>query len=294
MKWLTDPILETAGAVQERAERLLEGGTELFHSTVARVPLLSSVRVDETAKDRHETHVFLVPLAQARDEGGYILYTSQRVPPGYAKANDLPRVRIFHLPGPGAEEALRTMLRDGIREEMKETEQGGQGESLGDLLARTGDIIDRESGKVTGGLLLIGGAVALVNPVVGAGLAAKALIPSLGGKLTTEGLKALGDRMNRITRRRDAKRLDRKAEKEVKSVENLSLVNPFLAALEAKSPDDDLLLKSTALRFPETAGCDPQALQAITARALLTIDSEMGLPDEFAMWRDILPMYLDT
>jgi|GEM_PF-3728869 len=298
MKWLTDPILETSSAVQERAERLLQGGTNLFHSTVAKVPLLSSVLVDETAEDRHETHVFLVPMEQAAEEGGYILYSCQRVPPGYAKANELPRVRIFHLPGPGAESALRILLQDDIRERLEREEaenvvEDEDGESLGDLLAKTGEIIDREGDKVTGGLLLVGGAVALVNPLLGITVASKALIPSIGGKLTTEGLKRLGDRMNRFSKRREDERLDREAEKALKKVKNLSLVNPFLAALETGKLNADLLITPTEERFTETAGCDPQALQTITARALLAIDAEMGLPEAFAEWRELLLLHVE-
>ena len=56
----------------------------------------------------------------------------------------------------------------------KKKEQLGKG-----LRALLGNI-DKVDKKVFNGVLLVGSLVALVNPVVGAAVAAKALIPSVG------------------------------------------------------------------------------------------------------------------
>jgi hypothetical protein len=46
------------------------------------------------------------------------------------------------------------------------------------------DEIDYKSNLVSGGLLIIGGAIAITNPLLRMGGAANSLLPSLGAKLT--------------------------------------------------------------------------------------------------------------
>ncbi len=73
---------------------------------------------------------------------------------------------------------LRSLLiRQAQAEELK---QAIHGKSLGDRAKELADYIDALDDRVFGGVLLIGGLVAIFNPLAGAAIAAKSLIPSLG------------------------------------------------------------------------------------------------------------------
>jgi hypothetical protein len=104
--------------------------------------------------------------------------------------------------------------------------------SLGARLNDIADQIDRLDGKLFNGVLLIGGLVALVNPLAGAAVAMKALIPSVGLLLSKYGLQYAGDAANS---REMANRI-RAAEKDVlqqfRHSGTESIVNPLLSQLD--------------------------------------------------------------
>ena len=89
-----------------RAQSAIDSGISFVRSSVGQLPFFASVEatVQEGGVARDETHYFMVPYRLA--DSGYALYSTRRVPEGYADANDLARLRVFHLPGPGAETAL--------------------------------------------------------------------------------------------------------------------------------------------------------------------------------------------
>jgi len=128
-------------------------------------------------------------------------------------------------------------------------------ESFGTRLNEIADQIDRLDGKVFNGVLLIGGLVALINPLAGAAVAMKALIPSVGLLLSKYGLQYAGDAANS---REIASRI-RAAEKEVlKQFSDSgtdSIVNPLLSqldrALETSEDEYDPILDfdANALSF---------------------------------------------
>jgi hypothetical protein len=94
------------------------------------------------------------------------------------------------------------------------------------------DQIDRLDGKVFNGVLLIGGLVALINPLAGAAVAAKALIPSVGLLLSKYGLKYAGDTANGREMTSRLKRAEREVLSQFRGSKTESVVNPLLSQLD--------------------------------------------------------------
>ena len=139
-----------------------------------------------------EKHYFLIP--DRRSENDYALYVMRCLPEGVPPINDLPKRRLFHLPNQHAMPTVENLLLDDAREcaQAAPPQEGHLGGRLNDLA----DQIDRLDSKIFHGALLIGGLVALLNPLAGAAVAAKALVPSIGLTLSKFGLKYVGDVAN--------------------------------------------------------------------------------------------------
>lgn len=229
-------LRETWDAVRTR----LTKGAMAVRDTIGKVPLMASVvaaqQCDEV--DRDETHYFLIPTPFA--EGGYALYSTRRLPVGVATENDLSRLRVFHLPGVGSERKLvELFVADKSADVTIEPQAADDEIPLADRLQMIANEIDRHERTITGGILLIGGAVAVSNPLLGVGIAAKAIFPSLGALLSREGLKLASDKVRGWTRRREEAQAEKQHKAEVAAIKKqfestpvTSLVNPFLRDLE--------------------------------------------------------------
>ena len=100
-----DLVREGLGRVQDA----LASGLSFVKSSINQIPFFASVEATSPGDElRDETHYFLVPYRI--EECGYALYSTRRIPDGYAAVNDLPRWRMFHLPGPGSEVLLEELI----------------------------------------------------------------------------------------------------------------------------------------------------------------------------------------
>jgi hypothetical protein len=175
-----------------------------------------------------EKHYFLIP--DRLSEVGYSLYVMRCLPEGVPPINDLPKRRLFHLPNKNALPTLEHIL---VSDAKKAAErESTTANSFGARLHEIADQIDRLDGKVFQGVLLIGGLVALINPIAGAAVAAKALVPSIGLLLSKYGLQYVGDTANA----RELGNRIRAAEKGVlqqfQDSGTDSIVNPLLCQLD--------------------------------------------------------------
>ena len=214
-----------------------------------------------------EKHYFLIP--DRRSDVGYSLYSMRCLPEGVPPINDLPKHRVFHLPNQHAMPTVEHILVADARKSASNQEQSPN--AIGSRLNDLADQIDKLDGKVFGGVLLIGGLVALINPVAGAVVAAKALIPSMGILLSKYGLKYAGDTANE----RDLSSRIKKAEKDVlrqfRGAETESIVNPLLAqldrALETTEGDYDPIMEfdADAITFGER---DRRRFMTLTCQAI--------------------------
>jgi len=112
---------------------------------------------------------------------------------------------------------------------------------LADSLDSLAERIDSETHKISGGFLLIGGVVALVNPLVGVGIAAKGLLPSIGTQFSKAGIGYLGDKLRKRNKNAVLSKTEKNASAEVKRLKPLVYTNSIIRSLDAiaSNPDAD-------------------------------------------------------
>ena len=115
-----------------------------------------------------------------------------------------------------------------IAAEREQSEKGPVGDRLQDLA----DQIDKLDDRMFGGVLLIGGLVALINPVAGAAVAVKALVPSIGMLLSKYGLKYAGDTASAAELSVKIKSAEKEVLKQFRGSETSSIMNPLLGQLD--------------------------------------------------------------
>ncbi|WP_193212522.1 hypothetical protein [Luteolibacter marinus] len=215
-------------------------GIEYLRSSIGSLPFFAATSVDSGSANpgRDETHYFLVP--DPRQDGGFALVERRRLPEGTGAVNSLPKVRIFHVHDPAAVE----VLEDRLMKRMVSAAEDAPGleHDLALRLEAMGEEIDKQSHWVTGGLIVVGGVVAIANPLLGIGIAAKSLLPELGGKLAKFGFGAAAETMRRFSGSIRESQARKKAESEVKRMKPELVVDPVLAFLDrtvARGADGD-------------------------------------------------------
>ena len=209
------------------ASQLITGSYGFVQDVVGRLPLLGSAETsDHFDSQCDEKHYLVIPFRQS--EAGHSLYVLRCLPEGVPPINDLPKRRVFHLPHPNGGPLLRQLLLEDAREKASETTDEGVGDSLNALADR----IDQIEGKVFYGLLAIGGLVALANPLVGATIAAKSLIPSLGLELSRFGLKSAGEALQKRRVEGQVRAAEKEVRRQFSETKANSFVNPLLEQLE--------------------------------------------------------------
>jgi hypothetical protein len=238
------------------------GGLWLFGSS-ERSASYSATRYDEK-------HYFVVPYRLA--EIGYTLYSMRCLPDDAPPVNDLPKRRIFHLPHPHAKATVEELLVTEARQEFGDRQADATG--LGNRLVTLADQIDRLDDKAFYGLLVVGGLAALVNPLAGAAIAAKALLPSAGMLLSKFGLKYAGETLNRRQVERQIRAAEEQVLEQFRGADTQSLVNPALAhldrALNSTGAEFDPLVEMTFEDF-DLGDEDRTRLLDLTYRAITNV-----------------------
>ena len=297
-----DPVIKTAKEVEAFADRMLTQGRTRVNAMFHKVPLISSFKVFVQKEDagRDETHYFLVPF-QLSDEG-FAFYSARRLPEGYAATNDLDKVRVFHVAAKGGEQVLEHKVFADLTEVHVDS-----GEStLAQRLNALGDELDKHAEKITGGMLVIGTTVALINPALGAAIALKALIPGVAGKLSKHGFRYGGDKLEEMQASKGQKAAEKKARKELKRAEVEVVINPLLATLEralkTNEAEFDPLLEFDPTRF-EVEGFRGPEMLALTSEAVFSVyedvlghhkhEAQAGLGPEDVRWLETLRGWAD-
>ena len=196
------------------------------------LPVFISLEHSNAAIDYDEKHYFVVPYKLS--EVGIALHSVRSLPNGVPEINDLPKRRVFHFPNKHAEFLVRELLLEQSRESVL-ANSAGKKHSLEELA----NDIDKLDKKLTYGMLLVGGAAAIVNPVLGAGIAAKALLPGAAGLLNKYGLQPLGKKLSKSQLAREIKQAEQKVLSEFKHASTLQVLNPILQELELAINTDE-------------------------------------------------------
>lgn len=223
--------IKAISTAPEAAQEWVTNGFSFLQSTVGTLRLFSSTRVDANLENpaQDETHYFLIPLPN----GQYALAERRCLPPGIGTVNSLPKVRIFHVHDPAGVAVLEDQLLGRIAKERLQAP--GLDADIAKRLEAIGEEIDQQSMWVTGGLVMVGTAVAIANPLLGIGIAAKALLPDLGSKLTKMGLGAAADsvrRMGSSWRERSARK---EATQEIRRLKPRVAIDPVLSFVDAQT-----------------------------------------------------------
>ena len=207
----------------------LNSGVGLLTSTLGGIPFFGRTSVsdsyDHTQYD--ERHYFLIP--DPADPEKYAFCITRCLPQGVPPINDLEKRRLLHMP---SEHGL-PMLKDLLMKEAEESiraevfEPGKVLQSLNGLL----DEVDKHDEKAFAGLLLIGGLVALANPLAGAAVAANAAVPAIATVVSKYGLRLAGEKTSNMEVARNIKKAEKDLQKQFKEAVTSMVINPLLANL---------------------------------------------------------------
>lgn len=239
-EFLTKGLSKLQNATDEALENVAEKWS-LFRETINDLPILVSLERTKNSEPikYDEKHYFVIPFQLS--EVGISLHTMRCLPEGVPEINDLPKRRVFHFPNEHAEYQVRELLLQQGRE-LVIASLTGRKHSLEQLA----NDIDRLDKKLTYGMLLVGGAAAFVNPILGAGIAAKALLPGAGSLINKYGLKPFGEKLTKKQIEKEVLAAEKKILAEFEHATTLQVVNPILQELElalrTKESEHDPLL----------------------------------------------------
>jgi hypothetical protein len=187
---------------------------------------VSSEKTDRYGKEQYdERHYFVIPFMM--NEYNIALHSMRCLPYDVPEINSLPKRRVFHFPNANSEALVQKVLIDGAKDIAVHNHDPSQSTLIS--LANDIDALDK---KLTYGMLFVGGMAALVNPVVGVGIAAKALTPGVTGLFTKYGLRPAGEKLNQSQLESKVKEAEANVLKEFKSASTIQVINPILQELE--------------------------------------------------------------
>jgi len=247
---------------------------------VGSLRLFGSTTTSGAEQKFDERHYFLVP--DTRSEDGYSLVVTRCLPAGVPPINELPKRRILHLPNADAEAMLRSLL---IRQaQAKELATPANGKSMADRAREMADYIDALDDRVFGGVLLIGGLVAIFNPLAGAAIAAKSLIPSLGMLASKYGLRVAEESLNQADMKRKVKQAEKDVLKQFRGSQAEQQVNAILTiterALRTNEDEFDPMLELHALLQTELTAEQRRMMRLASSAVLDVFDNALQSPRE--------------
>jgi len=179
-----------------------------------------------------EKHYFVVPYRLS--EVGISLHSMRSLPEGVPEINALPKRRIFHFPNEHAEYQVREILLEQGRDIVRAS--SGDKKHTIEQLANDIDKLDK---KLTYGMLLVGGAAALVNPVLGVGIAVKAVLPGAASLINKYGLRPVGEKLRKSNLEKELSEAEKKILSEFEHATTVQVINPVLQELDLALNTDE-------------------------------------------------------
>lgn len=271
--------LDSANGIAKKLLDELSHKFTLVKDIVNDLPVFVSSEKTENygLKKYDEKHYFVIPFMLSNVK--IVLHSMRCLPVGVPEINDLPKRRIFHFPNEHSEALVRKLLLDNSKEIIEEN-------SLDDThtLVNLANDIDALDKKLTYGMLLIGGMAAIVNPVVGAGIAVKAITPGVVGLLTKYGLRPVGEKISKSQLEKKVYEAEARVLKEFEEASTMQVVNPILQELElalstSESQHDPIL--DFDLSMGSIAELDGERWRELTKSALYHVYNDViSVPDK--------------
>jgi len=227
MKKLFNEGIKSASSLAEKAIDEVSQKFSLVKEMINGIPFfVSAEKTDKYGEEQYdERHYFVIPFML--NEYHIALHSMRCLPKGVPEINDLPKRRIFHFPNEYSEALVKKVLIDGAKGIVEQNYDPNEHTLIN--LANDIDALDK---KLTYGMLFVGGMAALVNPVVGVGIAAKALTPGVAGLLNKYGLRPAGEKLSKSELEKKVKEAESTVLKDFESASTLQVINPILQELE--------------------------------------------------------------
>jgi len=296
LKALTKSVTGVGERLLETTKESLEQKIDTFTGRIKGFRLLSSIETTAPSESVQfdDKHYFLVPYSL--EDCGFIIHSLRALPDGIPPVNDLQKRRIFHLPTLEHQKLLLNLVTDQTEEIVRSSDQSRTGDSLFSIA----DAIDKYDNKITNGLILVGGIVAIANPVTGVAIAAHALIPGVGAFLTKAGLKWTGEKLNRVELEQKIEKAKTKVLSQFSEAKTFCISNPLLRELEValsttKEEHDPMKFNvhSATFQFGNTEENIALSAKAILdvykdARTSKKLQKRLGVGPEDLQWFDHL------
>ena len=223
-------LIKKTNSTRELMKELVDSGITSVNEALQGTKLFSSLIASNARElEFDETHYLLIPLPES--PANYAIFTKRVLPPGIGNLNNLPKARIFHVPEPDGKPILEEELIKHYMTPLLDSDASSPdfATTLEDLAA----LIDSETSRISGGLIIIVGVVAFLNPLLGVGFASNALLPAVGAKATKAGADYVGQNLRRFQRESTENKARKSAQKEVKKLKpqifNLNKNSSYLA-----------------------------------------------------------------
>lgn len=204
----------------------LDSGMKMVKEVINGLPIFVSLeRIGNDKVEYDEKHYFVIPYHLS--ETSFSLHTMRSLPIGVPEVNSLPKRRVFHFPNEHWEGTLREYMLKSARNIAYKSQS-----ETASPIEKLADDIDALDNKLTYGMLLVGGLAAIFNPIIGAGIAVKAVLPSISGLFAKHGLRPLGEKWTRSQMEQKAKEAEEHVLKQFSESTTLKVVNPILNELE--------------------------------------------------------------
>ncbi len=234
MKRYLQKGIDAVSPLLDKAAEEVSINISSFKEMVNGLPVFASLEKSDRYQDAEydEKHYFVIPYEIS--EYKFALHTMRCLPANVPEVNNLPKRRVFHFANEHAENALKSYMLESAKEVVQDKYQDTP--STLESLANDIDALDT---KLTYGMLLVGAAAAIVNPVVGAGIAAKAILPGVAEILTKYGLRPAGEKISKIQLEKEVRQAEANITKQFESSDTLRVVNPILQELELALRTDE-------------------------------------------------------
>jgi len=244
---LGDALLSGVGGAFDKVTGTFDTGVGVLKSSLGGIPFFGATATskfyDHTQFD--EKHYFLIPDETSDD--GYSLYVMRSLPEGVPPINDLEKRRLLHLPSEGALPMLEHIVIKDARE--RASTDAVSTNFVSTNLDSLVNEIDKVDSKVFGGVLLLGGLVALANPLAGAAVAMKAAVPSIGLMVSKYGLKTVSQTATNMDIAKQIKRAEKEVKTQFKSAKTVSVINPLLHHMGTRTSLDMWMMEHEKFQY---------------------------------------------
>lgn len=259
-----------------------------FLATTGMTRWLSMSARSDVDKQFDDKHFFLVPFALAPE--GYAFATIRVLPADVAPLNDLPKRRFIHLPNAASRSMLVQLVVERTARDSRLETSTQNVSSVNQTLVGLADQLDQIDSKLFYGALALGTVVALINPVAGAVVAAKALAPSVLATLAKYGLRSVGNSLEASAIESKVNAAEADVLRQFSKGQTTEVINPILAklslAIRTNEQEFDPLFDEQRSDSGELANAElpERSWNKLTAQAITSVYSDV-LSNESMHWK---------